>query len=390
MNFVIGSWISLCLVLVFVALAKAEATEADGVPIEYLAHLAVVKGSIDGGDPLDLVVDTGAEITVLNSALVERLGLSILGQTEVGSPMGSELLVVDSLRIETLEIGGVVVSNVPALSMDLTTVFRGLDAPDAVLAATAFAGHLLTVDYPNDKLWLREGSLPAADGRRVLDYGKDSGVPKISVSVADRQFSVALDTGAPGSILLPTSEIPSLPLGAKPVVAGQGRTVDATFEILSSPLDGSVQIGDINLDNPTLTFTERTTQAHMGMSLLGNFALTIDSTNRRLRFDSPGQAVAPTTPGGGPQRRVVQQGGKISYGIQFAGLVGDALDVRGVNPDGIAERGGVKAGDRIVGMNGEKVQSLSQPERIESLRGSPLILEVARDGKTLELTLSKH
>jgi hypothetical protein len=242
----------------------------------------------------------------------------------------------------------------------------------------------MTMDFPNQSILIRKGALPEADGQRVLDYSPEYVVPNISVSIAGETVQIAIDTGAPSTFVLPKKYIPTLPLESEPTVTGQGRTVDATFDILSSRLNGTLNIGDIAIDNPIIAFNDGGKHPHVGMRVLQDYSLTIDRTNHRLMFEQPQQA----SRSGSPARRVVRRGGKMSYGIRLPGLGGDVLDVMGVDAGLAAAEGGLLGGDRIVAMNGRPVESLTKEERIAALRGSPLVLSVERDGNELELTLS--
>lgn len=362
-----------------------EANEPENaIPIENLAHLTMVKTLINGEGPYDFVLDTGAGVTVLNSELVHTLKIPVVGTMEVGSPMGAEPIQADSLRVRSIQVGDVVLEDMPAIALELNDLFLPLKAPDGILSAASFEGFLVTIDFPNQFVQIRKGALPPADGQRVLDYSPDSVVPNISVSIAGETVQVAIDTGAPSPLVLPRKYISTLPLESEPTVAGQGRTVDATFEILSSQLKGTLNIGDITIDNPTITFNDGGKHPHIGMSVLRNYSLTIDRTNHRLMFEQPQQA----STSGSPTRRIVRPGGTVRYGIRMAGLGGDVLDVIGVDAGLAAAQGGLAGGDRIVAMNGRLVQSLTREERIAALRGSPLVLSIERDGDELELVLS--
>jgi membrane-associated protease RseP (regulator of RpoE activity) len=267
--------------------------------------------------------------------------------------------------------------------MDLKAVFGPLEAPRAVLAAASFDGFLLTIDYPNQVVAIRPGELPPADGRRVLEYSDRSGVPCVSASFAGEAVDVAIDTGAPSTLAMPLDYVSRLPLESEPAVAGQGRTVDATFDILASRLDGSVRIGDIVANHPEVTFSEPTKQPHVGMGMLRPYAITIDSANRRIMFETPGSRVSRA-----PARRVVRGGGVKTYGIMLGGLEGDVLEVRGVQEGLPAADAGLREGDRIVALNGKAVKSLGIDERMRRLRASPLMLTVERNGESIEIALT--
>jgi predicted aspartyl protease len=377
-----GLFIGVITVIVFTVNALPVQAQVRAIPIKKLAHLSIIEILINGQGPYEFIVDTGAGVTVIDKDLVTSLGLAVLGTTAVGSPM-AEPMQVDSIHISSLTIGDVIIEDQPGVSMELQTVFDPLQAPDGILAAASLAGFLVTIDFPENIVIVRKGELPEADGRRVLEYSKDSTVPHIPISLAGQQLYAAMDTGAPSPIVVPASTVPTLPLASKPAVTGQGRTVDATFEIRSATLDGALTIGDVTIDSPTVAFSDRTSQAHIGMGILLGFSVTIDCANRRLTLEHP-QAGATAT----PTRRIVRGGGEKSYGIRLGGLTGDALNVVGVDRGQVASAAGLMEGDRIIAMNGQPVKSLSQDERIRCLRGSPLTLRVERGNRLLDIALS--
>jgi len=368
------------------ACAQTVAQSGNALKVGHLAHLTTVEIMINGTGPHTFVLDTGASVTVVNQSLVKSLNLPILGETEVGSPMGTVPIVVDSLAIADVGLGEVHVKNLSAISMDLDPMFGGLGAPAGILSAAGLDGFLVTIDLPNDQVLVRPGELPVADGRRILDYDKDHIVPRLPVTVAGEVVMVDLDTGAPTSISLPMHYAETLPLKAAPTVTGRGRTVDAEFEILSAPLDGNIMLGEFEFVDQSVSFNALTDVANMGLRILGDFSITIDAHNHRIAF-----ARAQTqSQAGGPTRRVVQSGRqKRGYGMGFRGLSGDELNVIAVRPDSPAAAGGLSVGDVIIGLNGKPLKEMSSEERMSALRGSPLTMLV-RSGdaeKAVQLSL---
>lgn len=365
--------------------AQPASQAVRALPIEYLAHLATIQITVNGTGPHTFIVDTGAGVTVLNQTLAASLNLPVVGKTEVGSPMGSAPIEADSLAIDSLGIGAVMISNPPAIAMELDAIFSPLDAPAGILAAASLDGYLMTIDFPNGYVLVRPGELPPADGRRVLEYGHGSVVPHLPIDVAGKTIDVALDTGAPTEISLPSHYAEVLPLTSPPAVTGTGRTVDAEFEVSTATLDGSLNLGEIEFPGATIQFNDRARYGNLGMRILAELSLTIDSKNHRIAVDRPGSQGE----SGEPVKRVLKTGGtRRGYGIRLAGLGGDVLNVLGVDEGMAAAEGGLMKGDSITAMNGRPVIELSAEERMACLRGSPVVLIVRRGENELSLTLS--
>jgi len=358
--------------------AETGGSAVPPLPAARLAHLVTIPIGVNGTGPYTFVVDTGAAVTVLDSSLARTLGVPVVGTSRVGSPMGGTPIRVDSLRIESLTFGTVTVHDLPAVSMGLDAVFGGPSAPAGILAAAGLDGMLLTMDAAAGSVWVRPGALPPADGRHVLTYDGTSVVPRVPVDVAGESVEALLDTGAPSMVSMPARFESILPLAEKPTVERM-RTVDAEFEEHVAPLAGTLSIGSVTIDAPVVSFNDRVQICHVGMGILEQLAVTIDRTNRRVALDASRTPAGPSPGRGGGGKR---------YGIRLGGLSGDVLDVLGADAGLPADAAGVRAGDRIVAMNGRPVASLSEQERIASLRGSPLLLLIERGTETVELKLT--
>lgn len=92
-----------------------------------------------------------------------------------------------------------------------------------------------------------------------------------------------------------------------------------------------------------------------------------------------------------PPARVVSAGsGQRRYGLGLAPPRGGevSLAILEVPAGSVAERAGVRRGDRILRMNGQAVADLGGAEITGLLRGSPLVLVVERDGAELTIHMS--
>jgi hypothetical protein len=108
------------------------------------------------------------------------------------------------------------------------------------------------------------------------------------IRVAGREIEADVDAGSMGGIILPESEMSSLPLASKPVVVGRARTVSNTFEIRAADLDGDVTIGGITIHRPTIEFQPIMPTANLGARVLRDYAITFDQKNERLRMKRSG------------------------------------------------------------------------------------------------------
>jgi hypothetical protein len=228
----------------------------------------VIDVSLDGHGPYAMVLDTGASRTLVNPDWVDgRRG---------------------RLSIESLAIGPVVLRQFAAVAQH---PFGEVDPqiPGGVLSASAFPGYVVTLDFPNRRISIQPGELPAADGRTIFQYDEDEPLPLASVHVGDQTFVVLVDSGSPVGLALPLSAAHALALTDALRPAGQMRAMSGTFDVFTAPLPGPVTIGALPLEASTATFAafppgRQAERGNLGCALLRSFAVSLDSAHRRVRL----------------------------------------------------------------------------------------------------------
>ena len=105
---------------------------------------------------------------------------------------------------------------------------------------------------------------------------------------------------------------------------------------------------------------------------------------------APGEANLPPPPA---LPRIVRReapSGRRGHGIAMLPPRSGESQIRVVEviEGGVAQRMGVRAGDRIVSVNGPAVSEIQRGELGEIMRQTPLVLEIDRDGERLAFELS--
>lgn len=339
-----------------------------------------VELSINGGDPVRFILDTGAGGSVVDKGLAEELGLPVVGEQRLMSPVGEKAMSVSRVRMEKAGIAGITLHGLEAATMDLASYFRSSDGPRGVLSSRVFTGLLLSFDYPGDRLVVRQGSLGAADGKEIFQFNKEETFITIPVSVAGTTVNTHIDTGSPSAITLPGRYAETLPLKSEPAVIGRARLVDGEVDILGAQLEGTMAIGRHTFENPQVKFADKFPAGNIGYGILRDFELTLDWANARVRLTRSERTSPASRIASSPQRR--------RYGVAFRGIEQSPLVVAGVDPGSAADESGLQIGDRIVEMNGKALEALGVEERIGMLRASPLALVVDRDGERIEIQMS--
>jgi predicted aspartyl protease len=255
------------------------------VPMGSSSGRPVVEVTLDGKGPYKMVLDTGASGTVLSLALLEKLHLPVVGEARVGSPLGPVTDTGKIVHIGRVEVGGVSISGMTVVAMDLSRVFREPDDPVGVLSAALFSGYLVTLDYPGRRIVFHSGELPPVDGQRIISYDTSERLPRIHILVAGLPVNAHVDTGSKRGLVLPSELAQKLPLSTPLVDAGKVRTVDAEIPLRTARLDGAVTFGSRILKDPVISFADGARAGNIGYEILGQFAITLDIKNQRIRVE---------------------------------------------------------------------------------------------------------
>ncbi len=179
-----------------VPVVGAEPTRGQAIPFESASGQMIVNASINGGDPLPFTLDTGATLSTLDRATLDRLGLAVPPDAPVrtlqtaGGPLEGPLVLVDAVTVGDHRREGVGFWICEACAGHGTVGLLGLNV---------WQGYLLTIDPVEQSIWLepRDGS-----SSRTVDIEPYLGVNATSSRVADGQLIVdlALDNRSPRDI----------------------------------------------------------------------------------------------------------------------------------------------------------------------------------------------
>lgn len=356
------------------------------VPFTWRAHMPAVEVMVNGKGPFQFALDTGAQgLARADVTLVKELDLKTTGQINVSPTRAMDLVALDSITIGGAEFSG----GLQALSRDYNQMMpRDTEPIHGILGIDLFADCLLTIDYPNKRIRIEQGELPAPDGKEILPLVADSPIPTIELTVQDQNVIVHIDAGKPDGLQLPNGLADKLNLASEPVVTAQGRTVHGDFTIRQARLNGEFSIGRHRFVNPTLQFADvpiHTEQAGiLGALVLKQFTITFDRANQRVRFHRDGDDIVKMNDDDAPKRHRV--------GIMFAqgpsSKADGGLRVEGVIPDGPAASAGLQAGDIITEINGEDTAGAAPMDFMKALSSpQPVRMKVDRDGEELEFTV---
>lgn len=317
------------------------------VPFDlYRGTRVVVAGTINGR-PVEFLLDSGAGVTTVDRAYARTLGLPAGQKIEAMGAGGTvEAELVGGV---TLAIGGVTLSNATVAVMDLSQVARALGRPmPVVLGRELFDNSVLTFDWAASTLIIADPkSFAAPPGARLLPLGRKDRLNTVEVSVAGlAPVTAFLDLGAGHALSLPR-EYWSAHRSLSSLRYGEGQSggvggMLASRNVIAPRVDFG---GETFTDVPVLlgmgSKQGAVTEAKVGINLLRQFRTTMDLGRDRLYLEPLAQR--PPFP-------------RDRAGVRFD-LDGDALVAAIVSPQGPAAAAGLKAGDRILAVNGRAVDA---------------------------------
>jgi hypothetical protein len=249
------------------------------VPMLDLGGRPMVEVRINGKGPYAVLVDTGANVTVIDETLVKELGLD---------SRSSGAFQADELRLGDLVVHRFQAHAMPGglPSLDGATPLRG------ILSAAAFPGNLVSLDYPHRRVIIKPGSLPASDDQQVFEYPADDELPVIPITIAGHVYRIHLDSGSPSGVTLPTKYASELPLVAPPVEIAHARTQAGTFPVSLATLNGTIAIGAYLLELKEVKFSDLRPGSAPGIGNIGGevlrgFIVLLDAKNRRVKLERP-------------------------------------------------------------------------------------------------------
>lgn len=151
----------------------------------------IVVGKVNGGRPIDFVLDTGSEQTVLSRPVADRAGVRAITYVQSAGVGQGGLRALQAGRIDTLEIGSLKIKNVPALIK--SPALRGLPTAETESFSPLALGLSMTIDYAR-----RELTMAPSIEEETYDYTLPLRMHRLAMvpgTVDGRPVSFVVDTG---------------------------------------------------------------------------------------------------------------------------------------------------------------------------------------------------
>ncbi len=253
------------------------------LPMQLLGSMPAVEVMVNGKGPFIFAIDSGAQgMARVDSALVEKLGLKTSGavQSTDGSGRGPQQM--QTVRLESIEIGGLRFSDIDAATRNYNVSPR-MPKIDGILTLNLFAEYLVTLDFRGKKVRLTKGELPL--GEDVLACRNDGGIPIVPLTMGSATLEARIDTGnAIGAFVVPTALAEKLSFIGEAATVGRARSLSGEMEIKTGQVRETARVGTHEFTEPSITYPSLGEMANIGSKAFANSTITFDQRHSRLRW----------------------------------------------------------------------------------------------------------
>ncbi|AGY56285.1 aspartyl protease family protein [Gloeobacter kilaueensis] len=351
------------------------------------AGLAAFSTKINGQEPFNFVLDTGATFNSVSENVVQKLHLPlrILANpfsVETDGSLPTQISgesIANELEIGNLKLRNVVLRILPASAMSRSSFLSKIDG---ILGVSFFQDFLVQLDYVNLSATFSDfdRSLSGCDVAVIPFTQGPTGMPIVEGEIDGIPAQLDVDTGSSSSLILYrpfveknglyklySRKIPS----SKSSLGGVLYTERARAQVL--------KIGQFEIKKPLIELVsenEKSTDANSASGVIGNDILS----RFNVTFDFKRQQVA------------LQKSARFDQVSHYVvlGMYVDLTDgkVSSVTRNGLAERSGLRTGDRIVAIDGKPFKKLNSVEVVSKLQQLPdnkVRLTVRRKDKYLNI-----
>jgi hypothetical protein len=369
------------------------------VPARFHGDHVFVPVRIDGSTPLWYLLDSGAQMTILDATSAREVGIVAAGTSQLEGIGGTAAGAGITPEPVAIHLHGTEAYRLTRPVADLSGVQASLGTPlHGILGYDLFLRFVVEIDYAGGRVVLHDArSFTARPDDLRLDMEVDRSRPFVrgTIVLADgREASgrFLIDTGSDDALHLYSpfvqrhAVLDALPATITANVVGVGGELHARHGRLRA-----LRLGPFVLDQPVATLSvappgltaAADAAGHIGAEVLRRFTVTIDSRRGAL-YLRPNPRLAE------PFEESMSGLGLIAYGADLR-----EYRVHRVEPGSPAEHAGVRAGDLILEVDGRPADSITLAALRELNRSGPgrtVRLTVRRDGDThaLEIRLRRR
>ena len=192
--------------LIELEMSFAEGATSARIPFEMASSKVHVEGSFDGEPPVWLLLDSGANMSILDKTLADRLELELRGEGTAQGAAGGGSFRFAFTRAPALSFPGVRIASRAVAVIERTTQGANGHASEGLLGADFFKAFVVDVDYPNRTMTLHDPESFRYTGTGVelpVTYdSNDKWEVRTTLMLGDRRIEakVIVDTGSRGTL----------------------------------------------------------------------------------------------------------------------------------------------------------------------------------------------
>jgi predicted aspartyl protease len=253
------------------------------IPLKIPDRHILVQATIDRENTFWFMLDTGASGVIVSKRIARKMNLPFSeNTTKVSTPSGKALF-SPLLRVNSLSVGGAEFNNFDALPLDLKNMRKKLKHEvDGILGFPLFANILLTIDYPQQTIFLKKGRLPPK-GKEIFDYDLINHKPYLPIPWKGTTVPALIDTGSSFFLTMPKELADDLILSYS--MREMAWNIEGTRSDLTGDLE-EVQIGQYLISYPRINFAE-VSEGILGFVFLHHFVITFDQLQKKVRITKP-------------------------------------------------------------------------------------------------------
>jgi hypothetical protein len=363
------------------------------LPFEYQARHVWLQASVNGGPPADFIFDTGASITVLDSAYAAKIGLQTEGLQQgqgAGATGSASFAALSSFTVAAVDGDGIEVKDARVAVLNVNSILAPYFWRDCagVIGFDFINRFVNELDFDARRLTLR-------DPRTFQHAGPGTAIP-MTLAGHTPVVTMTLDSGITGDFRVDVGSGSSVDLHTPFVkrhdlMTKAGKGVD----VMGGGFGGTfttrmvrmrkLEIGPYSWADPLVSLSQATAGAftsedyagNIGNRILERFKVTLDYERRQMWLE-PGALHARRDP-------------MSRSGIQLVRHA-DTVQVASVLAGSAAERAGLLAGDVVTALDGKPILALGFEGTAaildEGAEGSTHTLAVVRGGKAKKIKLT--
>ncbi|WP_420470048.1 aspartyl protease family protein [Brevundimonas sp. FT23042] len=344
------------------------------MPFQLIGGTRVYLPATVNGTPSEVLLDSGAEMTVLDKGFAEQLGLAVTGEVAASGTGG--VGTAQFARHVNIDLGGIRFVDRTVAVIDLAQISQALGRPlTVILGKDAFNALVIDLDFAAQTIAFHEvGSFVAPEGATELALTSTGTLRAVALSIEGRSPALFdLDTGNGSALLIyPAYAQAEGLLRDRPsstVMAGAvGGIRESGIATIRSLDIGGFVVRDVPAvfppAGPSAVDSDRTV-GNVGMGVLARFRLITDFDGGRMWLAATPEALA-------------QPFGRDRLGLGLR-KTPDRLVAQRISPRSPASDAGLTDGAVITAVNGVPATALT-PDVLRTLVTGPA-------GRTVVLTL---